>query len=261
WFNFSFILDSLRTEKKDSVAIWKINCNNFKFNNSQIYFNSFETENNKHFIVNKLNIDVSDFSNYADSTAFKINKLTLNYNNEITVNQFAADFKIVKGNISVNALNMKTEKSEINDLNLLLQIGKNETVLNENLDFDAKLTKSTIKIAELAEIFRGLQGIDQSIDISGRIYGNLNDIKGTDLLLQAGSNTIAAFDFYINGIHDIETMYLFLDLKQLETTSTDISDFSIIRNGKKIQLKIPEYFYDSGNFSFKGNFSGFLSDF
>src|SRR5690606_819185 len=82
-FNFSFILDSLRTEKKDSVAIWKINCNNFKFNNSQIYFNSFETENNKHFIVNKLNIDVSDFSNYADSTTFKINKLTLNYNNEI----------------------------------------------------------------------------------------------------------------------------------------------------------------------------------
>ena len=260
-YNFSFILDSLRTEKKDSVAIWKINCNNFKFNNSQIYFNSFETENDKHFIVKELNIDVSDFSNYADSTSFKINKLTLNYNNEITVNQFAADFKIVKGNISVNRLNMKTEKSEINDLNLLLQIGKNETVLNENLDFDAKLTKSTIKIAEIAEIFPGLQGIDQSIDISGRIYGNLNDIKGKDLLLQAGSNTNAAFDFYINGIHDIETMYLFLDLKQLETTSTDISDFSIVRNGKKIQLKIPEYFYDSGNFSFKGNFSGFLSDF
>src|SRR5690606_39337631 len=69
-----------------------------------------------------------------------------------------------------------------------------------------------------------------------------SDVCSSDL---AGSNTNAAFDFYINGIHDIETMYLFLDLKQLETTSTDISDFSIIRNGKKIQLKIPEYFYRS----------------
>ena len=260
-FNFSFILDSLRTENKTGANYWNINCNKFKFNKSQISYNSFDAENENHIFVNQLDIDVSDFSNFADSTSFKINNLTLNYNNEITINQFAADFTISKGNISVKELNMKTGKSEINDLNLLLQIGKNETVLNKNLDFDVQLTKSRIKITELAEIFPDLKGIEQAIEISGRIYGNLNDIKGKDLALRAGSKTDAAFDFYINGIQDIETMYLFIDLKQLETTSSDISDFSIVRNGKKIQLKIPEYLYDSGNFSFKGNFSGFLSDF
>ncbi len=260
-FNFGFILDSLRTQKKDNAINWKINCNNFKFNDSQFSFSSFGPEKEKHFNINQMDIDVSGFSNFADSTAFKINNLKLNYNNEITINQFAANFTIAKGNITVKELNMKTGKSEINDLNLLLQIGENEKVLNKNMDFDVQLSKSTIKIAELAELFPALREMDHEIEISGRVYGNLNDIKGKDLVLRAGSKTNAAFDFYINGIQDIETMYLFLDLKQLETSITDISDFSIVKNGKKIQLQIPESLYDSGIFSFKGNFSGFLSDF
>ncbi len=260
-YNFSFILDSLRTEKKDSAIYWKINCNNFKFNNSQFDFKSFEREKEKHFFINQMDIDVSGFSNFTDSTAFKINNLKLNYNNAITIENLSADLTIVNGNISVKELNMKTGKSEINDLSLLLKIGENETVLNNSMDFDLQLSKSTIKIAELSEFFPALREMEQAIEISGRIYGNLSDIKGKDLVLRAGSNTNAEFDFYINGIQDIETMYLFLDLKQLETAITDISDFSIVKNGKKIQLKIPESLYDSGIFSFQGNFSGFLSDF
>ncbi len=260
-FNFSFILDSLRTQKKDNANYWEISCNNFKFNNSQFTFDSFDNEIEKHFFINQMDIDVSGFSNLADSTTFKINNLKLNYNNTISINQLAADLTISKRNITVKGLNMKTDKSEINDLNLMLQIGKEDTVLNKKMDFDLQLSKSTVKIAELAEVFPALREMEQVVEISGRIYGNLNDIKGKDLVLHAGSKTSATFDFYINGIQDIETMYLFLDLKMLETSITDISDFSIVRNGKKIQLKIPEYLYDSDNFSFKGNFSGFLSDF
>jgi hypothetical protein len=260
-FNFTFILDALRTEKKGASTYWKINCNEFKFNNSHFTFDNLDREKEKHFFINQMDLDVSGFSNFVDSTAFKINNLKLNYNNAVTIKQFAANVSIAKGNISVNGMNMKTENSEINELNLSLQVGENETVLNKNLDFDVQLSKSTIKIAELAELFPALREMEQAIEVSGRIYGNINDIKGKDLILSSGAKTNAAFDFYINGIEDVETMYLFLDLKQFETTITDVSDFTIIKDGKKIQLKIPEFLYDSGIFSFKGNFSGFLSDF
>lgn len=260
-FNFTFILDSLRTEKKDTSTNWNINCNTFSFNKSRFTFNNKDVTNEKHFFVDQMDLNVSGFSNFADSTAFKINKLTLNYNNKISINEFGADVTIAKGNISIKGMNMKTEKSEINDLDLLLRIGENETVLNKNMDFDVQLSKSTIKIAELAELFPALREMEQAIEVSGRIYGTLNDIKGKDLVLTTGIKTNATLDFYINGIEDIETMYLFLDLKQFETTVTDVTNFTILRDGKKIKLKIPEFLYDSGIFSFKGNFSGFLSDF
>ena len=260
-FNFNFILDSLRSEKKDTSIYWDILCNEFIFNKSRFTFNNNDDENEKHFFIDQMDLNISGFSNFADSTAFKINNLKLNYNNTVTINQFQADISIAKGNISVNRMNMKTGNSEVNDLNLLLQMGENETVLNKNINFDVQLTKSTIKIAELSELFPALREMEQTIEISGRIYGNLNDIKGKDLILSTGAKTNAAFDFYVNGIEDIETMYLFLDLKQFETNINDVKNFSLIKDGKKLQLKIPDFLFDSGAFSFKGNFSGFLSDF
>ncbi len=260
-FNFSDILDSLKTEKKDTSIFWQINCNQFNFNNTELTFKSLKAENEKYFFINQLNLNVSDFSNFADSTAFKINDLTLNYNNQVHINQLSAGVIIVKGNISVSELNMKSDKSEINDLNLLLRVGENETVLNKNMYFDVQLAKSTVNVSELAQLLPTLRETDESIEVSGRIFGILNDIKGKDLILKTGTSTNASFDFYVNGIEDIETMYLFLDLKQLETTMNDISNFKLVINGKKIQLHIPGTLFDPGLFSFKGNFSGFLSDF
>jgi len=208
-----------------------------------------------------MNLNISDFSNTADSTEFKINNSTLNYNNHIYVNQLSANVVVTKTKIDVKSLNLKSNKSDINNLNLLMQVDENGTMFSRDMNFDLQLSKSGINLSELSELIPSLNEMDEYIEVSGRIYGNLNDLKGKDLTFRTGEITNATFDFYANGIEDIETMYLFLDLKQLETTINDIAGFNVVRNGKKIHLQIPESFYNSGLLSFKGNFSGFLSDF
>ncbi|HRX12162.1 MAG TPA: hypothetical protein P5210_10960 [Draconibacterium sp.] len=194
-FNFTFILDSLRTENKNTPTNWQINCNEFSFNNSKISFSNLDFENEKHFFVDQMDLNISEFSNFADSTAFKINNLKLNYNNTVKIDQMAAEVSVSNGNISVKEMNLKTEKSEINDLNFMLNVGENETVLNKNMEFDVQFSKSTINIAELAELLPSLREMNQAIEISGRIYGKLNDIKGKDIILRSGSNTNTTFDF------------------------------------------------------------------
>lgn len=262
-FNFSFILDSLLSEKKDTVsnAFWNIRCNQFNFQNSGLIFHDIQTETTRHFYINEMNLNASGFYNYADSTAFKINSLTLNYNNYLNINNLSAGISITKNKIELDSLSLTSNKSEINNLNLLLKTGNNETGFNRNMNFDVELSKSNINLSELSEIIPPLKEIDESIEVSGRIYGNLKDIKGKNLILKTGENTNAVFDFYVNDIEDIETMYLFLELKQFETTVNDITDFKIVSNGKRIQMNIPESFHNSGILSYKGNFSGFLSDF
>jgi len=260
-FNFSFIPDSLRNEKKDTSIYWNINCNQFNFQNSDIVFKNQKSVNTRQFFIHQMNLNVSDFSNYSDSTSFKINNLILNYNDYLYINQLSTKVTVTKSKIQLDSLSLNSNKSEINDLNLILQVGENETVLNQNMNFDVQLSKSNINLTELAEIIAPFKEIEESIEVSGRIYGNLKDIKGKDLILSTGENTNANFDFYINGVEDIETMYLFLDLKQFETTVSDINNFTIISNGREIKKNIPESFYNSGVFSYRGNFSGFLSDF
>ncbi len=218
-------------------------------------------ENNQQFFIHQMNMNVSDFSNYADSTSFKINNLTLNYNNHVRINQLSANVTVTKTKVEVGSLYMKSDKSELNDIKLLMQVGGNETTLNKKMNFDISLSKSTLNLSELGELIPALNETDEHIEVSGRIYGNLNDLKGKDLTFKTGEKTNATFDFYANGIDDIETMYLFLDLKQFETTLNDVANFSIVKNGEKIHLHIPNPLYNSGLLSFKGNFSGFLSDF
>ncbi len=259
-FNFSNIIDSLSTGEKDTTANWWFGCQQFSFNNSGIIFINQLPDSARHYFVDQLSLNISGFTNYADSTSFRINNLALHYK-DIIINQLDADVKIKRDNIDIKALNMNTDKSEINGLNLKMQSGDNEKGLNKNMNFDVMLAKSTVNLAELGELIPTFHEIDETVEVSGRIYGNLSDIKGKDLILKTGNNTNAEFDFYINGIENIETMYLFLDLKQLETTVESINNFKIVSKGKRIQMHIPESFYNSGLLSFKGNFSGFLSDF
>ena len=76
-FNFTFILDSLRTEKKDTSIYWDIRCNEFSFDKSRFTYSNKDLQNENHFFIDKMDLNVSGFSNFADSTAFKINKLNL----------------------------------------------------------------------------------------------------------------------------------------------------------------------------------------
>ncbi len=261
-FNFSFILDSLRSESNDtSTVFWNIECNSFGFHDSEIGFTQQQTEQYTHFFVHQLNLSVSDIVNFADSTAFKINDLNLNYNNQVQINRLSANVTATSRKIEITGLNMESDHSVVNNLNMMVEAGKNEIMLNEKMDFDFTLEKSMISIAELSGLIPSLVGMDENIEVSGRIYGNIHDLKGKGVTLRTGEITNATFDFYVNGIEDPETMYLFLELKNLETTIKDIKNFEIVRNGKPLRYKIPEPIYQSGLLSFTGNFSGFLSDF
>ena len=262
-FNFSTIFESLHSNDNDtnSSVYWKINCNQFNFQKSEIAYRNQKSEIEQHFFIHQLNLNVSDFANYGDSAAFRINDLTLNYNNNISINQFSANVTITKRKIDVQSLNMKSDKSEINNLNFLLNADENGVMFNRDMNFELQLSKSFVNLAEFSELISPLKEINEDIELEGRIYGTLNDLKGKDIIFKTGESTDINFDFYANGIDNLETMYLFLDLKKLETTVTDIIRFDVVKNGKKIDLHIPDSFYDSGLLSFKGNFSGFLSDF
>jgi hypothetical protein len=260
-FNFSFILDSLRSEKKDTTFYWKINCNQFNFKNSELTFSNLSPENDRHYFIHELNMNVTDFSNLADSTTFKLNNVTFNYNKYLYINQLTADFVITRSKIEVKSLNLKSDKSEINDLDLLIQAGESGVILSRDMTFDLQLSQSTVYLSEISGLISTPFEMEEYVEVSGRIYGNMSDFKGKDISLITGEKTSVKFDFYANGIDEIETMYLFLDLKQLETTVKDLAGFKIKRDRKVFQLHIPDALNNAGLLGFKGNFSGFLSDF
>ena len=103
--------------------------------------------------------------------------------------------------------------------------------------------------------------MDQVVDMSGQIHGNLNNLKGKEVKLVTGKKTEAVLDFYVNDITSTETMYLFLDLKKSKTTFRELSSIKLPGNGKIRYLQFPETLYEAGEITYQGNFTGFLTDF
>lgn len=260
-FNFSFILDSLRTETGKERMFWRINCNQFHFKGSEISYHDAATAKARHISVHKMNLNVSDFRNERDSFQFNINEFSMNDGKNFYLDHLSAQFKATKEKLEVKSIDLKTRKSEINDLNVVLTYADDVRKLDKTTDFDIQLSNSQISFPELSDLIPALKGMRQVVDVSGRIYGNLNDIKGKDVSIKTERSTRAVLDFYINDIENTESMYLFLDLKTLETTFNDLSTFTFPQGSGIKPLQFPESFYKTGLFQFKGNFSGFLSDF
>jgi len=259
-FNFAFIPDSLLS-KKDSVAAWILSSNQFDFQNSSFFFSDRFSDKQKSFQLNDLNFSISDFVQNTDSTYFKINKLNLNDGKHLNLKNFAANFTSKENKIVIDNLNFATERSLLSDAEIELTFEDKESISVNNTDIDFHFSNSKISFFELAELAPSLKGMDQNVYCSGRIYGNLDDLKGKNLLVRTGKNTSARFDFYANGLTDLETMFLFVDLKTSTTSFSDINDIKFPGNSKIKNLNFPESFYEAGLLSYTGNFTGFLSDF
>lgn len=259
-FNFSFLLDSLST-KKDSSELWEINCMQFGFRRSKIALADSFSKNNIQIFLTDLNLNISDFKISSDSIQLKIKDINFYDGKRLMLKEFSANFLATSEKIVIDSINLKSERSEILDSRLEIQLKDTGEKALTKPKIDLRITKSKLSIYELAELVPALRGMDQDVFINGRIYGNIDDIKGKNLVLKTGQSTQVILDFYINGISDPENMYLFFDLKQSLTTFSDISNIRLPNRSNIRNLNFPQSFYEAGLLKFNGNFSGFISDF
>ncbi len=259
-FNFRFLMDALKTKPdKDTLSNWVIKCNDFNFGKLNISYN--DVKNDQDLFISDLNLDISDFRSRSDSTSFIINHLSLTGEKNLNLEYFNARVAIHENNIGFEDFNLKSSYSEIDRSNLQIQLYNELDSMNVPFDFNMHIGQSHINFQELGELIPSIKGMNQQIELSGLIYGNLSDLKGKNVVLKTGEETRALLDFYINDLKSPETMYLFLDLKQSETTFADISNIRLPNRSKRSYLEFPESFYEAGQLKYRGNFSGFLSDF
>ncbi len=259
-FNFMFAVDSLRTPGNSGES-WKISASQFKFNNSDIAYIDSRLNTERNYFINNLNFNISDFKLNKDSLNFEIEQLTMNDGKNLEIENLSAKVNTTSDSIVISGFNIETQVSAIHNSELKIAFPDSMQKSLNSMEMDLNFSSSVISFYELAQLIPALEGMDQVVGFSGQIYGKINDLKGKNLKLQTGQNTSAELDLYVNDITDSENMYLFLDLKNAQTTFNDLSSIKLpVSSGRK-HLKFPESFYDAGILRYKGNFTGFLTDF
>lgn len=261
-YNFGFILNAIgNDEKTDTLNYWNLNCNRFDFDDIDIKYSDVLSNKHSNIYAHDLNLDISDFYSTYDSISFNINHLSAHDGKLLSLEDASAQVVVHTGEIDIDEFNLKSKHSTVKSTKLNLQVYQAADSMNVPFDIRLNIGESSLSFRELGELVPALKGMNQKVEMSGLIYGNLSDLKGKNLVLKTGTNTNAILDFYINDVTSHENMYLFLDLKQSESSFDDISNFRFPNKSKYKYIEFPENFYEAGLLKFHGNFSGFLTDF
>ncbi len=260
-YNFEFLAENLKNPSKDKDE-WQYRCNQFDFLNASFLYTNQLDEGVREFItIDDFQFNVSEFAYADDSLHFNINRLSLNDGKDFKIYNLSTNF-ILSGNvIEMNGFSVKTNYSEISDSRFYVELPQEKEDFLESVQFDFQFAPSKISFYDISILVPKLSGMDQTVELSGQIHGNLNNLRGKELSLSTGTNTEAVLDFYINDITNIETMYLFLDLKKSKTSFEELSRIKLPGNGMVKYLNFPDALYQAGEITYQGNFTGFLTDF
>ncbi|HYQ57885.1 MAG TPA: hypothetical protein VEP89_11130, partial [Draconibacterium sp.] len=259
-FNFGFLFKNMGPGN-DSLNIWTFACKSFEFGDVLIRYSNSSTKNPTTVEARDLNLTVSNFYSYKDSLSFNMDDFSVNDGKGFLLKHASGHVANVGKSLNIQNLNIQSSGSELNNTDMDFQFYTASDSMNRTFDMDIDIGNSEIALRELGMFVPDIRGMNEKIKLSGNIYGSINDLKGKDISLETGNETYAQLDFYVNDLLNPENMYLFLDLKQSTTSFEDISNIRLPNIAKQSYIRFPESFYEAGQLRFKGNFSGFLTDF
>lgn len=258
-FNYQKLAEIPRQDRQD-VSPWKLHCNRFILRESEFGFQSF-TEPYRKVVVEEVRLRIDKFRFSPDNISFQLFSMSLNDSRGFYLNGLSAEFRQTGSDIFIDNLHLETLNSRIESPQIAYtqqpMPGSDETVG----DLDVHLAPSLISMADLSLFVPALEGMDQLLEVSGQISGNIQNLKARKFEIKTGTDTRISGDFAMNYIPGFGEPFLFLELREARTNFRDLSnirlpDISNVRN-----LKFPEQLYQAGNFNYRGNFTGFLSDF
>ncbi|MGQ8337831.1 translocation/assembly module TamB domain-containing protein [Sunxiuqinia sp. A32] len=259
--NYKFLLDSLRTPKKNE-NVWGFFCHDFIFSNTQLAYSYYKMKEARVIDLRDIQLDVTNLVMNRDSIAFNVNKLSLDDKKSFSLNELSTRFTSYKHLIKLQDLKLLTPRSKIVSADFLLD----QTPMLDGKDFsfselDLNVKESSIHFTDLAQFVPSLKGMDLEMSLSGHVYGTIADLKAKQLAFGFGKNTKMVCDFYVNGLPNIEKSYIMLDLKNSSTDFTDLMNVRLPESMGGNFLDFPDFLKEAGIIQYKGSFTGFTSDF
>lgn len=268
--NFQFIISKL--EAKDTstspnplvVSIREIILKDADFK-LQSYWNTPKPYgiNFTNLWLNPLNIQVTNFR-VEKGVSMNIRHLSAIDHSGFVIDNLSARFRINKENMIFNHIDLLTPKSRIDAHQVHLKFNSTKQfkpgIFNKKVKLDIDLRPSDISSDDISYFLPFLKDYHLSSQISGTFRGVLNDLKARNLNISYGKHTSINADVDINGLPDIASSFLHVNIKQLHTVPSDIESIRLPTSSKG-RIVLPNNFNTISYLTYKGKFTGFFNDF
>lgn len=268
--NFKFIADYFSSGNKSTDSakfdfnIDAIVINNTRFSYTDLrwsdYTRSIDWEDLR--IVN-LNAQLSDLKFDADTVLFTADNLSFKEYKGFVVNEMKSSaVKIGPGLWDFRDLKITTPYSDVDG-----KLTFNFDSIEQFDDFEHQVRmKSEFKPSKLSSndlqyFAEELFGLDQKIELAGKIRGTVASLKGKEISLKFGTVSEFKGDIGLTGLPNVEETFMNLKIDKLITSKSDIETIKNFPFDSSGFIQLPENLSRLGKISFNGMFTGFYNDF
>ena len=132
-------------------------------------------------------MNVSNFYSYRDSLSFRIEDMSVNDGKNLALEHASADVTNVGRILTIDNFNMVSSASSFTNTDMRFQFYAANDSMNRTFDMNIQIADSEIGVTELGLLVPEIKGMRDKINMSGIIYGSLNDLKGRNIYLQTGN--------------------------------------------------------------------------
>lgn len=268
--NFQFIIDYFSKRSADTTsspfyfAINKINIQNVHFTYRDFKWNDttscidFEDIDVRNFNATIYNLQPTDSVikfygtniSFEEKSGFKLNHLS-------TYAAFSND------SMSFSKIIIHTPYSDIDAPHYSMSY-------SSILDFDdyinkvymkGEFTESRISSNDLQYFASELRGLDKYVTFKGSAHGTVSNLKTKQLSIGYGNDTQFEGDISMNGLPDVNTTFLNLNIRKLTTSKHDVESIKMFPFTDNKFIQLPDNLAKLGKLKYKGVFTGFYNDF
>ncbi|MBN1926403.1 MAG: translocation/assembly module TamB domain-containing protein, partial [Prolixibacteraceae bacterium] len=261
-YNFNFLFKKDTVTSKES---WKAYCENFEIKASKLFFREAfkDSTNNIWFNLSDLNLEVDSVKFISTSTfSFSLKKIGFVSHDGFYLKNIKARVDCNNSNILIKNISASTQFSVLDiDTVKFDASGLYNGDYWYNCPLSINVNKLDFNFQDIAFIFPQYSSAGVDISMSGKFYGSFSEFRGKSINLSLGEVTRLKTDFYFNGLPDIDNTYMFIKLYQSYANIDKIRDMDLPDELKFIKEKMPLFLKNIGEFSYRGNFTGFKNDF
>lgn len=267
--NLQFLIDYFSVPKDATQAKpWDIRSTALELRNASFQLRNHYSEKKplgidyKDLDITRINVLIDDIRIDADTIFGDVRKLTCLENRGFHLKKLSGKAKVSPHELKIDGLTINTARSDVDlDLHYTYSGWADYKMFIDSVRMNYDFRNSRVDLKDVAFFAPALNGLEETLRLSGRVYGSISSLNARNLEIEYGNATKLVGNVDIDGLPDIRESFIFLDLKSLITNYQDLKGVPKppFKDGKS--LKIPRNLANLGQMNFKGAFTGFLNDF
>ncbi len=265
-FNYRFLLDSSGKDSSATAQAWNLVCSSFHLRGGQCaYFDEtyhYETKgiNYWNILGSNIDMDADDIRLEGDTLRANVSYLHLEEKSGFVIDTLSSELRFAPGDIFAKDFHLVTGSSSINtDAELLFNDVADFSDYIDSVRMVVDVRPSVLNLKDLGYFAPVLFPMDNEIRLTAKAKGTVSNFKAKKLNFAIGRNTQFRGKIRMRGLPDIRETFTQLKVKKFYSSIADIEHFNMPEGAKNLEFS--QWVKKLGEFSVKGNFTGFYNDF